>query len=70
MYQINALYTLHLHNAIRQLNLTKAGKKNREMNSHDADSIVQVSVGKDEKVLKSKEESEPESLAVAAREVV
>lgn len=30
MYQINALYTLHLHNAIRQLNLTKAGKKNWE----------------------------------------
>ena len=40
------------------------------MNSHDADSIVQVSVGKGEKVLKSKEESGPESLGVAAREVV
>ena len=42
----------------------------REMNSHDIDSIVQVSVGKNEKVLKSKEESEPKSLGVVAREVV
>ena len=40
------------------------------MNSHDTDSIVQVSVGKNEEVLKSKEESKPERLGVVAREVV
>ena len=42
----------------------------REMNSHDADSIVQVLVGKDEKTLKSKEEREPERLGAVAREMV